>query len=85
MDHWSKGRVTLVGDACDCPSLLSAQDSTLAMIAAYILAGELKESGGNYTTAFQQYESIFKPFISNVQKLAQKFAGSFLPKTSFGI
>lgn len=85
MNQWSQGRVTLVGDACDCPSLLSGQGSTLAMVAAYILAGELKESGGNYTTAFQQYENIFKPFISDKQKLAQKFAGSFLPKTSFGI
>lgn len=85
MDNWSKGRVTLVGDACDCPSLLSGQGSTLAMVAAYILVGELKESGGNYTTAFQQYENIFKPFITNKQKLAKKFAVSFLPKTPFGI
>lgn len=85
MDNWSKGRVTLVGDACDCPSLLSGQGSTLAMVAAYILAGELKESGGDYTIAFQQYENIFKPFINEKQKLAQSFASSFLPKSKFGI
>lgn len=85
MDNWSKGRVTLVGDACDCPSLLSGKGSTLAMAGAYILAGELKLANGNYKTAFTQYENIFKPFISKKQKSAQGFAKSFIPKSNFGI
>jgi 2-polyprenyl-6-methoxyphenol hydroxylase-like FAD-dependent oxidoreductase len=85
MNHWSKGRVSLVGDACDCPSLLSGQGSTLAMVGAYILAGELKESDGNYEVAFQRYEDIFKPLIDNKQKLAQRFAGSLVPKNKFAL
>lgn len=85
MDNWSKGRTTLVGDACDCPSLLSGKGSTLAMVGAYILAGELKLANGNYETAFTQYENIFKPFISKKQKSAQGFAKSFIPKSYFGI
>ena len=85
MKHWSKGRVTLVGDACDCPSLLSGQGSTLAMVGAYILAGELREANGNYKTAYEQYEKIFKPFIDRKQKIAQIFAKSLVPKSKFGI
>ncbi|HEY2721553.1 MAG TPA: FAD-dependent monooxygenase [Chitinophagaceae bacterium] len=85
MDFWSKNRVTLVGDACDCPSLLSGQGSTLAIVGAYILAGELKEANGNYKTAFEQYENIFKPFIDRKQKVAQNFAKSLVPKSKFGI
>jgi len=85
MDNWSKGRITLVGDACDCPSLLSGKGSTLAMVGAYILAGELRLANGNYETAFKQYEDIFKPFISKKQKSAQGFAKSFVPKSNFGI
>ena len=85
MSHWSSDRVTLVGDACDCPSLLSGQGSTLAMVGAYILAGELKEANGNYKIAFQQYENIFKPFIEDKQKTAQGFAKSFVPQSGFGI
>lgn len=85
MDHWSMGRVSLAGDACDCPSLLSGQGSTLAMVGAYILAGELKEANGNYQTAFTQYENIFKPFMDSKQQLAQSFAGSFVPKSKMGI
>jgi len=85
MNNWSKGRVTLVGDACDCPSLLSGQGSTLAMVGAYILAGELKEANGDYQTAFSNYEKIFKPFIDQKQQIAQNFAKSLVPKTNFGI
>lgn len=85
MPAWSKGRVTLVGDACDCPSLLSGQGSTLAMVGAYILAGELKNANGDHLVAFQQYQNIFKPFIDNKQKVAQKFAVSLVPKSKFGI
>lgn len=85
MDQWYKGRITLVGDAGDCPSLLSGKGSTLAMVGAYILAGELKEAKGNYKTAFQQYEVLFKPFMDKKQKAAQLFAKSFIPKSYFGI
>jgi len=85
MDHWSKGRITLAGDACDCPSLLSGQGSTLAMVGAYILAGELKAANGDHTIAFDQYESIFKPFIDRKQKIAQSFAKSLVPKSKSGI
>lgn len=85
MDKWSNDRVVLVGDAGCCPSLLSGQGSTLAMVGAYILAGELKEANGNYKIAFERYESIFKPFIIGKQKTAQGFAKSFVPKSGFGI
>ena len=85
MNNWSKGRVTLAGDACDCPSLLSGQGSTLAIVGAYILAGELKEANGDYKTAFKQYQDIFKPFIDNKQKIAQNFSKSLVPKSRLGI
>jgi 2-polyprenyl-6-methoxyphenol hydroxylase-like FAD-dependent oxidoreductase len=85
MENWSKGRVTLVGDACDCPSVLSGKGSTLAMVGAYILAGELKQAKGNYKTAFEQYQNILKPFMEKKQKSARSFAKSFVPKSNFGI
>lgn len=85
MKNWSKGRISLVGDACDCPSLLSGQGSTLAMVGAYILAGELNEANGNYNSAFDRYENIFKPFIERKQKIARRFAKSLVPESRFGI
>ncbi|MEO8760144.1 MAG: FAD-dependent monooxygenase [Bacteroidia bacterium] len=85
MENWSKGRVSLVGDACYCPSLLSGKGSTLAMVGAYILAGELKLANGNYKTAYKEYERLLKPFMEKKQKSAQAFAKSFVPKSNFGI
>jgi 2-polyprenyl-6-methoxyphenol hydroxylase-like FAD-dependent oxidoreductase len=85
MESWYKGRVALVGDAGYCPSLLSGKGSTLAMVGAYILAGELKQANGDYKKAFEQYQLVFKPFMEKKQKSAQQFAKSFVPKSNFGI
>ncbi|MFZ0760289.1 MAG: FAD-binding domain [Candidatus Sulfotelmatobacter sp.] len=78
---WTRGRVTLVGDAASCVSLLAGQGSALAMVAAYILAGELHRARGNYAVAFQRYQDLFAPFVFAKQKAALRFAGSFAPKS----
>jgi 2-polyprenyl-6-methoxyphenol hydroxylase-like FAD-dependent oxidoreductase len=85
MESWSRGRVVLLGDAAHCPSLLTGQGSTLAMIGAYILARELHAASGDYRQAFQRYEQAFRPFISKEQK-GVKSGGDFLiPATPLGL
>jgi 2-polyprenyl-6-methoxyphenol hydroxylase-like FAD-dependent oxidoreductase len=81
MRNWSKGRVALIGDAAFCVSLLAGQGSALAMISAYVLAGELAEAGGRYQQAFYNYEARLRPFIEMKQRGAERFAGAFVPKT----
>ena len=78
---WIRGRVTLAGDAASCVSLLAGQGSALAMIAAYILAGELHRANGDYASAFARYQELFAPFVLNKQKAALRFAGTFAPKS----
>lgn len=78
---WTQGRVTLVGDAAFCVSLLAGQGSALAMVAAYILAGELHRANGDCTTALQRYQSLLAPFIQRKQKAALRFAGTFAPSS----
>src|SRR5581483_8218792 len=68
MDTWSKGRIALVGDAGYCPTLLTGYGSQLAMVGAYILAGELKAANGDYQKAFQVYEKELSPFVEQKQK-----------------
>jgi 2-polyprenyl-6-methoxyphenol hydroxylase-like FAD-dependent oxidoreductase len=46
MQNWSRGRVALAGDAAFCVSLLAGQGSALAMISAYLLAGEIGAAHG---------------------------------------
>ena len=85
MDRWSRGRVALVGDAAFCVSLMAGQGAALAMIAAYVLAGELAKTGGKYAAAFANYEALLRDFISLKQRGAERFAGAFVPKTHLGL
>ena len=82
---WTRGRVTLIGDAASCVPLLAGQGSALAMVAAYILAGELHRSNGDYAAAFGRYQELFGPFVLGKQKAALRFAGAFAPKSKFGL
>ncbi len=78
---WTRGRVALLGDAATCVSLLGGQGCALAMVAAYILAGELHRAGGDYAEAFRRYQQLFAPFIQEKQRAAERFAGVFAPKS----
>jgi 2-polyprenyl-6-methoxyphenol hydroxylase-like FAD-dependent oxidoreductase len=82
---WARGRVILVGDAAFCVSFLAGQGSALAMVAAYILAGELYRSRGVYTEAFARYQRVFAPFVAEKQKAALRFAGFFAPHSRFSL
>lgn len=82
---WTRGRVTLLGDAASCVSLLAGQGTALAMVAAYILAGELSRCGGDYATAFRRYQELFGPFVLAKQKAALRFASSFAPKSGLSL
>jgi 2-polyprenyl-6-methoxyphenol hydroxylase-like FAD-dependent oxidoreductase len=85
MDRWAKGRVCLVGDAAACVSLLAGQGSALAMVEAYVLAGELKASGGSYQKAFEKYQERLQPFLAMKQQSALRFADSFAPSSGLGL
>ncbi|HEX5000770.1 MAG TPA: FAD-dependent monooxygenase, partial [Terriglobia bacterium] len=84
MDRWSRGRVALVGDAAHCVSLLAGQGAALALIGAYVLAVELARSP-SHVEAFDAYERLLQPFMREKQESAERFAGSFAPRSSLGI
>lgn len=81
MPRWSKGRVALIGDAGFAVSLLAGQGSALAMIAAYVLAGELAAARGDHERAFAAYQQRLGDFIARKQDAALRFAGSFAPRS----
>jgi 2-polyprenyl-6-methoxyphenol hydroxylase-like FAD-dependent oxidoreductase len=70
MDKWSKDRIVLLGDSGYCASPLSGQGTSLALIGAYILAGELTTSKGDYETAFERYQSSLTSFVNANQSFA---------------
>jgi 2-polyprenyl-6-methoxyphenol hydroxylase-like FAD-dependent oxidoreductase len=71
MDRWSSERAVLIGDAGYAPSLASGQGTTLAMVGAYVLAGELKAAGGDHAVAFPRYEQRMRDFVDENQKLGR--------------
>ncbi|WP_315791159.1 FAD-dependent monooxygenase [Fischerella sp. JS2] len=82
---WYKDRVALVGDACQCLTLLAGQGASMAMAGAYILATELFRTNGNYQVAFPAYQAQLQPEIAKRQIQAQKLASSFVPDNYFSI
>lgn len=85
MNRWTTGRTTLIGDAAACVSLLAGEGTGLAMVEAYVLAGELSACEGDYITAFRRYEERLMPFLRRKQESAASFASSFVPRTALGI
>jgi 2-polyprenyl-6-methoxyphenol hydroxylase-like FAD-dependent oxidoreductase len=70
MDRWSKGRVVLVGDAGYSVSLSTGQGTTVAMIGAYVLAGELAAHRHDLQIALNNYNAELREYVENNQKLA---------------
>ncbi|MBN8875482.1 MAG: FAD-dependent monooxygenase [Rhodospirillales bacterium] len=69
LDGWSKGRIALVGDAAYCPSPLTGQGTSLALVGAYVLAKELERSPETPADAFMRYEARMRPFVRLNQDL----------------
>src|SRR5262249_1284221 len=88
MGRWTAGRVALVGDAAYAPSLLAGQGSALAIVGAYVLAGELGRApagADGLLEALGRYERTLRPFMRKKQDAAARFAGSFAPRSHLGI
>ncbi len=84
MDHWSKGRVTLVGDACYAVSLLAGQGASMAMGGAYVLARKLREAAV-IEEGLAQYEAKMKPEIEKKQTYGRRTASFLIPPTKWHV
>lgn len=85
LDEWHEDRAALVGDACQCLTLLAGQGASMGMAGAYLLADELHKADGDYKIAFPAYQAKLKPEIERRQKDARGLAGSFVPRNNFEI
>jgi 2-polyprenyl-6-methoxyphenol hydroxylase-like FAD-dependent oxidoreductase len=63
LPSWSAGRVSLVGDACGCVSLLAGQGASLAMAEAEVLAAELDRAESDPRDALARYEARLEPAV----------------------
>ncbi|WP_214409707.1 FAD-dependent monooxygenase [Sphaerisporangium fuscum] len=81
MDRWSRGRVALAGDAAYCPSSLSGMGSGLALVGAYVLAGELAAARGDHRVAFARYEEEMRAYAEGCQKMGDGVASLMVPSS----
>jgi 2-polyprenyl-6-methoxyphenol hydroxylase-like FAD-dependent oxidoreductase len=81
-DRYASGRVALLGDAA-YGNTLGGFGTGLAIVGAYVLAGELQRSGGDHRVAYPQYEARFRGYAKVSQQVS---AGRLLaPRTRAGI
>ena len=85
LDRWSTGRVVLLGDAGYCPTPLTGLGTSLALVGAYVLAGELAAAGGEHRRAFDRYERLLRPYVRAGQQLPPGGVRGYAPATRLGI
>ncbi|WP_019202371.1 FAD-dependent monooxygenase [Tsukamurella sp. 1534] len=85
LDGWTRGRVALVGDAGYCPTPLTGLGTTLALVGAYVLAGELGRSDGDVPLALGRYDAIMRPFVGPAQELPPGSPAGFAPMGRLGM
>src|SRR5262249_40782435 len=61
-------------DAAYCASPMSGQGTSIALIGAYVLAGELAAASGAHPRAFAKFENMMRPFVEGNQALGLKSA-----------
>jgi 2-polyprenyl-6-methoxyphenol hydroxylase-like FAD-dependent oxidoreductase len=81
MPSWSSGRVTLVGDAGYCPGPAVGGGTALAVIGAYVLAGELKAASGDPVTAFRNYETEMREVVRRFRGIGPTMMKTLIPQT----
>jgi 2-polyprenyl-6-methoxyphenol hydroxylase-like FAD-dependent oxidoreductase len=85
MDSWSRDRVTLVGDAGYCPGPAVGGSTSLAVVGAYTLAGELASAGGDHVRAFAAYERAMAESVRNSRAFARRAAKTLVPGSRAGV
>jgi 2-polyprenyl-6-methoxyphenol hydroxylase-like FAD-dependent oxidoreductase len=81
MNGWSRGRVTLVGDAGYSPGPAVGGGTTIAMVGAYVLAGELSRAGGDPAVALPRYDAAMRELVRRARKLGTTTMRTLIPAT----
>ncbi|KAJ4358644.1 uncharacterized protein N0V89_003228 [Didymosphaeria variabile] len=85
MAHWSNERVVCLGDAAYAPTPLTGAGTSLAVLGAYVLAGEMSKlkDGEHPSRALDAYERSFRPFVEETQKIPKVIPGVAHPRTKW--
>jgi 2-polyprenyl-6-methoxyphenol hydroxylase-like FAD-dependent oxidoreductase len=79
VDKWSAGRVVLLGDAGYCGSPLGGMGTSMSLVGAYVLAGELTLTG-DPAVAFAAYQRVMADYVKAGTGLPPGGIGGFAPQ-----
>jgi 2-polyprenyl-6-methoxyphenol hydroxylase-like FAD-dependent oxidoreductase len=87
MPQLYSGRIVLLGDAGYCPSPFTGMGTTLSLVGAYILAGELAKHGDAVDEALKAYHEGMQLPLEKYQRLAGPGGSDtgFYPSSELGI
>ena len=78
------GRVTLAGDAGYCGSPMTGMGTAMAIVGAYVLAGEIASDPTDIQAALRRYEDKITPFLGKAKTLPGGGISSVLSANRFG-
>ena len=81
MPTWSRGRVTLAGDAGYSPGPAVGGETALAVVGAFVLAGELAAAGGDHARAFVGYERAMAELVRRSRGIGPAAMKALIPRT----
>jgi len=79
LDTWTRGRVTLAGDAGYSPGAAVGGSTSLAVVGAYVLAGELAAAGGDHERGFRACEETLREYVLQSRTFALAAARKLIP------
>jgi 2-polyprenyl-6-methoxyphenol hydroxylase-like FAD-dependent oxidoreductase len=78
--HWTRGRIALLGDACQAVTLLPGQGASLALAAAFVLGEELTRNE-DVKAALERYEHRVRPPLIHMRRAGRRTADWLVPST----
>jgi 2-polyprenyl-6-methoxyphenol hydroxylase-like FAD-dependent oxidoreductase len=80
-DTWTRGQVTLVGDAGYSPGPAVGGGTSLVVVGAYVLASELAAAGGDHVHGLAAHEEVLRPAVKASQRIGQAVIKRLIPRS----
>jgi 2-polyprenyl-6-methoxyphenol hydroxylase-like FAD-dependent oxidoreductase len=85
VDRWWRGRVALAGDAGYCGSPLTGLGTSMSLVGAYVLAGELASTPEDHEGAFSRYQEEMRDYVAAATQLPPGGINGFAPRSQLMI
>ncbi|GAB3865922.1 FAD-dependent monooxygenase [Dactylosporangium cerinum] len=85
LPSWSRGRITLAGDAGYGPGPAVGGGSSLAIVGAYVLASELAAAGDDASVAFPAYERALADAVAASRTIGPSVLATLIPRSDLQV